>query len=425
MLSELSVKGKTIDLIVIGAGPAGLMAAISAASRGARVLILEGEASSGKKLLVTGGGHCNITNRAVSERDFYSDDPRTVRNVLRALPVSKTVDFFREWGLSLMTEEDGKMFPRDRKAASVLGTLLGAARERKVNLLTRSEVLALHCRHGIFSTEGKGFSFSSKAVIVATGGLSYPATGSRGAGYKIAESFGHSIVAPSPALVPFETADADWRGLAGITLETALGLFRRGQWFAESRGPLLFTHQGFSGPAVMNLASPWARFGGQGALTICANFLPQISEKSLRERLREKTVAKPAMTIKKFLSHDIPERLAGVLLRKADIVSEKQLANFSKKERELLFRMVRSCVLPVKGPLGYDRAEVTAGGIPLKEVNPKTLESNIAPGLFFAGEVLDVDGRIGGFNLQWAWSSGYVAGCVAAKKLGQPIRSRL
>jgi predicted Rossmann fold flavoprotein len=423
MLSDSTLKGKIIDLIVIGAGPAGLMAAISAASRGACVLLLEGESSSGKKLLITGGGHCNITNCTVSERDFYSDDPRTVRNVLRVFPVSKTGDFFRTQGLSLTADEDGKMFPQDRKAVSVLGTLLRIVRERKVTLLTRSEVLAICYRHGIFTASGKGFSFSSKAVIVATGGLSYPTTGSRGAGYEIAKAFGHSIVAPSPALVPFETADADWRGLAGITLETVLELFCHGRRLAESRGPLLFTHQGFSGPAVMNLASPWARFGGQGTLAICANFLPQVSEQSLRERLQETTVAKPAMTIKKFLSHDIPERLAGVLLQKSGIVPEKQLANFPKKERELLFRVVRSCVLPVRGPLGYDRAEVTAGGISLKEVNPKTLESNIVPGLFFAGEVLEVDGRIGGFNLQWAWSSGYVAGCAATEKLGQPIRS--
>jgi hypothetical protein len=408
------------DVIVLGGGPAGLMAGISAAETGARVLVLEGESRPGKKLLITGGGHCNITNREVSEKDFRSGEPRAVRNILRAFPVRAATGFFREIGMDLVTDKDGKMFPRTRRAGTVLEALLARAKDLGVVLETGMTVLCVETGGGSFAVSGRDFIRRARAVVVATGGLSYPETGSRGAGYAIAKALGHRIVPTMPALVPLETKDRDWRSLAGITFEVRLALKVAGTVRFASAGPLLITHQGFSGPAIMDLSASWAHLPEKQDAVVVADLIPGTGDKELRDAFARYMTEHPASSLRKFLARYFPERLSVLLLERAGLDPARQMAHCSRREREILIRSVRAVSLPIDRSCGYDKAEVTAGGVAMADVEPRTLESRKVPGLFFAGEVLDVDGRIGGFNLHWAWASGQVAGMEAAKASKRP-----
>jgi predicted Rossmann fold flavoprotein len=396
------------DVIIVGAGAAGLMTAIQAAEGGLSVLLLEGQKKVGAKILMSGGTRCNVTNKSVSEKDFNSEQIIYVRNVLRSFTNTDTIGFFKDLGVEMVLEPTGKYFPSTHSGKTILEALLRKVNSAKnVTLLCEHKVKAAGRDEGVFILKGDHFHYHGRNIVLTTGGLSYPSTGSDGTGFRLAQSFGHSMIETSPALTPLTTNDEDSKYLSGITQEVRLTLMTDGQRHFSCRESFLFTHFGFSGPAALDISRHYLR--ALGPKQIIANFIPDHDENSLQKYLGTVQQDSPRKTLKNVLIELMPQRLADLILKKAGIEAALRMNQLDKAARQ---RLITQCVyypLDVTGVLGYSKAEVTAGGIDWAEINPKTLESKLVPGLFFAGEILDVDGRIGGFNFQWSWASGFTA----------------
>lgn len=420
------------DVAIVGAGAAGLMTAITAAKQSSRVLLLDGREKIGAKILMSGGTRCNVTNRQVTEKDFESENKRVLRDVLKTFSSEKAAAFFRDLGIDLVLEPGGKYFPSTHSARTVLDALLGECKKTGVHLVSGAKITKVVRQKDDFLLSGEKESFwRAKTVVLCTGGLSYPSSGSDGTGYEIAKSFGHSLVFTTPALTPLQTDDPDWKSLSGVTLPARLTLWDRSKKQAVFEDSFLFTHFGFSGPAALNISRHWVRSEAvvadgnkkwPSATTtswkLTANFLPSENEENFRKALTAACEKNPGRRLKSLLSEKVPERFVEIFLRKLGIAEAVVLNQLKRGERELLIHSLFHFPLSVTGVVGYGKAEATAGGVDLREVNPKTLESKLQPGLFFAGEILDVDGRIGGFNFQWAWSSGFVAGRAVARYNG-------
>ncbi len=406
------------DVAVVGAGAAGLMAAVWCGRLGLKVLLLDGREKFGAKILISGGTRCNITNRQVSEKDFKSNSPRVVRNILAALPPVKAVAFFNEIGIEVVEEAGGKYFPSTHSGKTVLESFVREIEKLQVDLKVPVKVAGIAKENGYFKISGNGQNFYAKTAVLTTGGLSFPATGSDGSGYEIARSFGHSLVETSPSLTPLETNDRDFKKITGISLPVKL-IFQSPEETASYEGSFLFTHFGFSGPVVLDISRHWIRAADKARARIFVNFFPGHSDEELRELfIEEAQYGQESKFLGKFLSQALPARFVSLFLYKLNIDPQIPLNDLRREEREKVIQTLLHFPLPVSGSLGYAKAEVTAGGVDLAEVDPKTLESKKADGLFFAGEILDVDGRIGGFNFQWAWASGYAAACAVKKKIG-------
>lgn len=395
------------DVAVIGAGAAGLMASIAAKREALKVLLLDGKEKIGAKILMSGGTRCNVTNQSVTEKDYQSENLRFVKHVLSAFSSEKAIDFFDQLGVKLILEPGGKYFPETNSARTVLDALLKETRRLGIELQAGQKVTQVKFDSGRFTISGPKFSHQAKAIVLCTGGLSYPSSGSDGIGYDIAKSFGHSLVETTPALTPLLTDDADWKSLSGIALDVELTLWVDGKKTVSYQDAFLFTHFGFSGPAALNISRHWLRDEKIAKLTV--NFLPKENQEAFRGNLMEISKANPAKLIKNVLTEFFPERFAEVLLKKSGTSNLLKLNQLSRQARESLLQLLFTFPLRITGVYGYQKAEATAGGINLDEIDSKTLESKLQSGLFFAGEILDVDGRIGGFNFQWAWSSGVAA----------------
>ncbi|MBP9864842.1 MAG: NAD(P)/FAD-dependent oxidoreductase [Candidatus Omnitrophica bacterium] len=403
---------------IVGAGAAGLASAIaSARAKAPSVLLLDGREVIGAKILMSGGTRCNVTHVRVSPSDFFSQAPRTVRNILSGFPPERTLQFFRELGVSLVLEETGKYFPETNSAKTILEALMAETRRLGVSLLTGVKVERAEQAERLFHITSQDKTYSAQTLILCTGGLSYPSTGSDGSGYRLAEAFGHRRVETSPALTPLLTSDSLWKSLSGLTLDCRLECWVGGKKQTEFTDSFLFTHQGFSGPAALNISRHWIRAAKADAPEIRASFLPKMHENSLREKVLTDAAQFPTRSVKRWLAGLVPERLAEALAARAGIPEGMMMSSLTRTQREALIRAALQSSLEVSGTSGYAKAEVTAGGIDFADVDPHTLESRKVPGLFFAGEILDVDGRIGGFNFQWAWASGHAAGTQAAKKV--------
>jgi len=430
------------DVAIVGAGAAGLMTAITAARAGVKVLLLDAKDRIGAKILMSGGNRCNVTNFNVSEKDYESQNKRFVRNILRAFPSEKTIEFFKEIGVELMLEPGGKYFPVTHSARTVLDALIRETEKLGVTLQTGSAVTSIRPENGNFIVSTGNGAYRTKTVVVTTGGLSHPATGSDGSGYPIVKLLGHKLIPTFPALTPLMTEDGDWKSLAGISFNVRLALWVNQKKDISFEGGFLFTHFGFSGPTALNISRYWcdAKNSGQNPVITAdflpgkkgvrpllqrglTPFLPGEKEEEFRNHFSKSSEASPARMIKNYLSEKFPERFVSVLLKKSDIPENKILNQLRREDRDMLIRNVFHFPLPVTGVYGYQKAEVTAGGADLSEIDDKTMESKLKPGLFLAGEILDADGRIGGFNFQWAWSTGYLAGRSAAKKALEGERS--
>ncbi len=401
---------------MIGAGGAGLMAAITAGREGRHsIVLLDSRNKVGAKILISGGTRCNVTNKAVIASDYQGGAKHFLRHVFDAFPPDKTIRFFEEIGIRLVLEPTGKYFPTTNSGRTVLEALLKELNRVQVPLQTNVRITTIQKKADYFELISENQRFYARRVVLATGGLSYPETGSDGTGFLMAKELGHHIVPTSPALTPLTSDDVQWQGLSGITLEARLSFFSHGKKKAESRGSFLFTHFGFSGPAVLDLSRHYATSSAEDK-RIEANFIPSQNEELLSKAFEK---AKHShQRIHNFLSEQflLPARFAEIIVQKLGWVHEKSMKDCSASDRSRLVQALLRASLRVSGVLGYKKAEVTAGGVDLRQVNVATLESKIVPGLFFAGEILDVDGRIGGFNFQWAWSSGVVAGHGAAKR---------
>ncbi len=400
-----------LPLVVVGAGAAGLTAALFAARAGADVTLLESGRRPGVKILASGGGRCNVLPSEVQLSDFFTHgSDNAMRNVLRGWPLADVHRFFTEdLGLPLKTEPGGKVFPRSDSARDVLTALLRACKSAGVHLVTGARVHAL-------AADGDGIwqlrlddrpALRAQRVLLATGGLSLPKSGSDGTGWRVVQQLGHTLTPRFPALVPITMSDAGFAGLAGISLRATLEVRDNDRLIAREHGDLLFTHRGLSGPAVLQISHHLACPGGESR-TLLLRFGEQDWRAALADGRGGRTVASP-------LRDALPTRLADLLLSRAGVASDARLATLAKPARKALMRELERCAVPWRGTEGYKTAEVTAGGVPLSELRLKTLESRVAPGLFLCGELLDVTGRLGGYNFLWAWVSGRRAGEGAAQ----------
>jgi predicted Rossmann fold flavoprotein len=407
-----------LDVVVIGAGAAGLAAAIFTArlNPGLRVAVLDGAAKVGAKLLISGGGRCNVTHDSVAATDFWGGSPNIVRRILAAFPVERTIAFFKEIGVALHVEDRGKLFPDSNSAHTVLDALLGELQRLKVELRNPHRVTAVARRDDQFLLSSPAGDLSARKVVLATGGLSLPKTGSDGLGHRLATSLGHTLVSTTPGLEPLLLEGDFHVGLSGIALPVEIAVRISGKKPVRLEGPMLWTHFGISGPAALDASRHWQRARLEGtAVTVTANLLPGNDFTAADATLLQLAQSQPRTSLRNTLSTLLPHKVADAVLARLKIPSDTTMANFPKEQRRTLVQSLLEWPLPVTGGRGYNFAEVTAGGVPLTEVDPSTLGSRCCPGLYFTGEILDVDGRLGGFNFQWAWSSAWVVASGLAR----------
>jgi predicted Rossmann fold flavoprotein len=406
-----------VDVAVVGAGAAGLMAAIWArrSAPALSVRLLDGARTLGAKILVAGGGRCNVTHDVVDESAFAGSSPNAIRKVLRRFDVPATVAFFRELGVALKREETGKLFPTTDRARTVLDALLGAVRGAgaalqhpwRVERVARAAAgpgFALHAADGRVLEAGQ--------VVLATGGRSLPRTGSDGGGYALARALGHTVTRVFPGLVPLTLPAGHFLcALSGLSAPAELRVGGgSGRVDAAFTGATLCTHFGLSGPAVLDISRHFieARLDDPEA-RLSINWLPGAGVDDLDAWLRTDAPGR-------LLARRLPERLARALMEAAGVPWATPAHQLTREARRALSKTVADLALPVTGDRGFNFAEVTAGGVPLTELHLDTMRSRRCPGLYLCGEICDVDGRIGGFNFQWAWASGYVAGTGLARE---------
>jgi len=521
------------DILIVGGGAAGLAAAIFTARRWPvaplisnnahaprpTIAVLEGAKKPGAKILVSGGGRCNLTNVRVLPDDFWGGSRNTIRCILNAFPAEKTADFFRELGVPLHEEEIGKLFPDTNNAHTVLNALLHEADRLGVRLLSDHRVIDIaHDEQGFVLTVTHGWKYQlaphecgpgtlaevdhvapaplpvcgtgnlpvssdrprnecgtgfqpvpsvrpryecstdnlsrssensrkvcgtgfqpvlpsaqtaitpqqndlplflrARSVVLATGGLSLPKTGSDGHGYQLAQKLGHSLIPTTPGLAPLILYGCFHTELSGVSHDVQITIAVRDEKPIRLRGAMLWTHFGVSGPVALDASRHWERARLEGRdVRVTASFLPDCDFAAADRRLLELGAAHPKRQLHNALSALIPARVADALLTRLEIAHGIPMTHLPKDLRLRLVHALIEFPLPVRGTRGYAHAEVTAGGVPISEINPATLESRLCPGLFLVGEILDVDGRIGGFNFQWAWSTAFVAGEGLSQRL--------
>lgn len=426
------------DVAILGAGAAGLFAAIRAAERGRSVIVLEKNRRAGVKILMSGGTRCNLTNArglrnlgVVSGRIDPGYDPRQgqgSRSIqaafgkgggflgpsLKALGVEQTVALFEGEGVATKIEANGKIFPASDRASDVLDALLRRLGRSGATLRTSSPVLGVEPTASGFSIRTADAAIEARRVIVAVGGQSYPGCGTSGDGYAIARRFGHAIVEPKPALVPIRVDVPRVTDLKGVTVADArVGVIgRKGPALLERREAVLFAHFGLTGPAILDVSRALARHVGKDRLDLIIDWLPDLHSDVLDQQIQtESRNGRPSAPA--LIPRAVPRRLAEALIGFAKIPAGRTGPELTRDERRRLVAVLKGLRLPVAGTLGFAKAEVTSGGVSLLEVDPETLESRRQPGLHFAGEVLDLDGLIGGYNFQAAWSTGWLAGDAA------------
>jgi predicted Rossmann fold flavoprotein len=393
------------DVAIVGAGAAGLTAAIFAkrTAPDAKIVLLDGAPKIGAKILISGGGRCNVTHDVVTPDDF-NGNRNAIAKVLRTFTVEQTIAWFEELGVTLKREETGKLFPTTDRARTVLDALLGAC--EGVEIRTGTKVATIAGPPFVITTSGA--SLRAHRVILATGGRSIPKTGSDGSGYGLALALGHSVGETFPALVPLILETDHWMtSLSGTSVEAELSVrTTSGRVLVRHRGSMLFTHFGLSGPVVLDVSRHWIASRG----LLFASFLPDETFESLEAMLVRETQRNPRATLASVLRGRIPERLL------VAITGEPlPLSKLTKDERRRIIRALIEVPVPVVRDRGFDFAEVTADGVPLSEIDLSTMASRRCEGLYLCGEILDVDGRIGGYNFQWAWASGRLAGMHAVR----------
>lgn len=399
-------------VVVVGGGAAGLMAAIFAGRSGAPVTVLESSRACGLKILISGGGRCNLLPIVSEDRDFFTTGSRHVlRRLFRTWPLAEVTEFFeRDLGIPLIREESkGKVFPASQSARAVRDRLVRAAQDAGAEIRvghrvvgverdTRGFVVRAQCEDGVRETV-------ADRLILSSGGQSLPKTGSDGAGYALAQGLGHGLTERYPALVPLGSPDPAFRELAGVSVPVRWQALAGNKVLEERERELLFTHRGYSGPAILD-ASHWVVREAAQLRVAWGGLAQEAWEQRLQAHSRKR--------LDVLLSEVVPRRLAELLLQRAQIPGKTRALQLHPKQERRLHPLLSAFELPVDGNEGYRKAEVTGGGIPLAEVNPSTLESRCTPGLYVCGEIFDAIGRIGGFNFLWAWVTGRLAGESAA-----------
>jgi predicted Rossmann fold flavoprotein len=407
------------DIVVLGAGAAGLVAALRAAELGRRVLLLERNRKPGVKILMSGGTRCNLThatdNRGIVEA--YGPPGRFLHSALAALSVADSIRLFEAEGVATKVEPTGKVFPVSNRAVDVLDALLRRLHRSGATLALAEPVIDVRAAADGFEVVTPLRAIGSKRVILTTGGQSYPGSGTTGDGYRIAAAFGHTIVPPRPALTPI-TSDAAWvAALRGVTLpDVQLRVQQDGQKLASRRGSLLFAHFGLTGPVALDVSRVVSGHPEPRSLHLEIDLLPAVPEAEFDRFLQGESLASGKKQLANVLAAHLPHRLAETLLTLTSQPADRKAAGLSRDQRSKLVAAAKRLRVPVTGTLGFAKAEVTAGGVALDEVDSRTMQSKQRPGLYLAGEVLDLDGPIGGYNFQAAWSTGWLAGTRAAEE---------
>lgn len=410
------------DVLVVGAGAAGLFATLWAGKTArqvncpASIIALDGARKLGAKILVAGGGRCNVTHDKVTEADFAGSTPAAIRKVLMQFTVADTLNFFQQVGVELKREATGKLFPVSDSAHTILTALLDETKKNGASIRYPADVTNIEKHGTVFRVTTRSEIFTAQRVILCTGGKSLPKSGSDGRGYALAQRLGHSLSEPIiPALVPLLLPNKHWiTQLSGLSIKTEVRLLApSGKQLTACRGSTLCTHTGLSGPSILDISRHFIMSKSvDPSVSLVINWLPEKKPEDIHQEL----IDLKSRGVHSFLRRYLPNRLAQALCAQADAPLSGDL---SRDARKRLVKILTATPIGIIGDRGFRVAEATAGGIPLSEVRLHTMESRIVPGLFLAGEMLDVDGRIGGFNFQWAWSSGFVAGCHAMQSVLQ------
>lgn len=409
------------DTIIIGGGPSGLAASIASAGLNCSILLLERNSSVGRKLLLTGKGRCNFTHfEAEIDRliNYYGNEGSFLYSCFSRFSPQNIADFFKKLGVDSVIEPNGRMFPASQKASDILNALIKEAKAMRVHFQLNSRVKKINYNKNRFTCilENKE-SISAKTCIIASGGKSYPHTGSTGDGYGFAKDLEHTVVQPVPALVPIKTEDDDnyFKDLQGVSLkEVEVKIVSDNKVLYKETGDIVFTHFGLSGPAILNISGYIAELLIDHKARLSLDLLPSLSKQELMNSLQTILENNPQKSIGNGLSHMLPSSLAAVIIQKAGIIPLCKTKSISIKKLNEICEYIKGFDIKIKGTLGFKYAMTTRGGVSLQEINPKNMQSRIIPGLFFAGEILNLDSPTGGYNLQLCWSSGFLAGESAA-----------
>ncbi|OPX86308.1 MAG: tricarballylate dehydrogenase [Pelotomaculum sp. PtaB.Bin104] len=404
-------------VIIVGGGAAGIVAALAARYQGAAVTILEKNQRIGKKLLATGNGRCNLTNVNLDIDNYHGRSPGLARGALSRFDVQKTIEFFEHLGVAHKVEDGGKVFPCSNQASSVLDVLRYELEEAGVNVVCEAEVKGIKKKGRTFTIHlADGREYQADRVIIATGGKAAPQLGSNGSGLLLAKSFGHRIIEPFPALVQLKLGAKFLKQVKGIKFDGRVEIVAGGSSVTRAQGEILFTEYGISGPPVLSLSRTAGEFlQKKDRVWLKVVVIEHPAGAELDRYLDWRFAENPEKTLVFSFVGFINKKLVPVLLREAGIEDlNKPAGQVTAAERRRIAKILQDWRFEITGTTSWPNAQVTAGGVDVKDINGRTLESKLVPGLYFAGEVLDIDGDCGGFNLQWAWSSGYVAGESAA-----------
>jgi predicted Rossmann fold flavoprotein len=401
-------------IIIIGGGASGIMAAARAGHCGCDVILLERKPHLANKLRITGKGRCNLTNMVELDRfvENYGKNGKFLYGCFSKFFNTDLIDFFEERGVKTVVERGNRVFPKSSSAHDVADCLIDCLKQRSIAVRTDFRVSRILTRDRVIGVKGySSETINGDAVIIATGGKSYPGTGSTGDGYVLAAKVGHTIVTLRPGLVPIETEEHFVRKLQGVSLKNVeLSAFSNGKRFHKAFGEMLFTHFGVSGPIVLAMSQLIASEAEKKAVTLSINFKPALSKDVLFKRILQEFSEYGKMQYKNVLKHLLPGKAIPLFIELSKIPADKRTCEITREERDLLISLLTDFKLTVKSTRPISEAIVTSGGVALNEISPKTMESKLVKGLFFAGEVIDVDGNTGGYNLQAAFSTGYVAG---------------
>ena len=407
------------DIAVVGAGPAGMMAAIRASEMGGKVALVERNSAPGRKMLITGKGRCNITNTAPIEAviEKFGKNGQFLRTAFSVFSNDDLIEFFKARGLELKVERQGRVFPSTDKASSVLAILEKCLSENGVNVMYNSRVSGINRKEGVFDLDtGQGGHITAKKVILATGGASYRATGSTGDGFNIAMALGHEIAPLAPGLVPLRVKEGWVGGLQGLALENIRLTFSSGSnKIVSDIGELMFTHFGVSGPLVLDLSARIIKLlDNNGSVDLSIDLKPGLRDEQLESKILHKFKTKGGTRVKNILKDILPNRLVDVFVKISGLDPDKETNQIKQEERRRVIKLLKSFPLTVTGALDIEEAMVTLGGVPTRQIDPRAMESRVVPGLYFAGEIVDTSAPSGGYNLQQAFSTGYLAGESAA-----------
>ena len=407
-----------MKILIIGAGPAGMMAAIAAADRGAQVILLEKNEKLGKKLYITGKGRCNITNSCPTQ-DFFDNvvsNPKFLYSAIYTFDQSAVCSFLEGEGLRLKEERGQRIFPESDKSSDVIKTLERALKKRNVQIRLNTCADRVATDENGFSRviTSKGESIKADALIIATGGLSYKSTGSTGDGYKFAVKMGHKIKDTEPSLVPLRAKEDYIKNLEGLSLRNVSLSMDRFSGFGE----MLFTADGISGPLVLTASSELCRkiAAAQNGISAAIDLKPALTAEQLDQRILRDFSEEKNKAFKNSLNKLLPSKMIPVIVNLSQIDPDKKVNEVTREERKRLTELIKAFPLTIIGNKGFEQAVITQGGVNVREVDASTMESKIVRNVYFAGEVLDVDAYTGGFNLQIAWSTGYLAGMSACER---------